>query len=166
MNIAEFFTLGGVELQPPAMFLSESLLWRRGAALGVKLCRFRIDIFSPRIGRSLSFPRFTFFSALPIVFPTSMLHSSGILCISKLFSVLVLTISTGWLDGAKLWILLAGRQVGRRPVPILVQHASVLVSGLEVKHINQLYSGRILPDRSAWFNVVHQPTMENSAFTL
>lgn len=160
MNVAQLFTLGGVELQAPATSLSEGLLWRRVKALVVQLCWFGMDTFFFVTGHSLSFPRFTDFGALPMV-STSMLHSCGLLWISKLVSFLVLAFSNSWLDGTNLWILLADRQVGR----ILVEHVSVLVSGLKGKHINQLHSGRILPDRLAWFNVVHRPTLKNRAFT-
>lgn len=159
VNIAQFFTLGGVELQAPATSLSESL-WRRGKALVVHLYWFGIDTFFFATGHGLLFPRFTYFGALPMV-STSMLHSCRLLWISKLVSFLVLTINSGWLDGTKSWILCADRQVGRT----LLEQVSVFVSGLKGKHVNLLYSGRILPERLAWFNVVHQPCLENRAFT-
>lgn len=146
MNVAQFFTLQGVDLQAPATSLSERLLWRRGKALVVQFCWFGMGTIFSGTGQGLSFPRFTYVRALAMVF-TSILHSCGLLRISKLVSFLVLTISNGWLDGTKLGILLADRQVGR----ILVEHVSALVSGLKGKHINQLYSVRILPDRLACF---------------
>lgn len=150
MNVAQFFPLGGVELQTPATSHSEIRLWRAGGPLGVHLCRSRMAISFSRVGRHLSFPRFTCFGGLHVGFSNRAL----------------LTIGTGWLDGTRLWIVFADWQVGGSLVAILVEHVPVSVSGLEVKHINQPYSGRILPDSLAWFNVVHKPTMENRACTL
>lgn len=69
------------------------------------------------------------------MFSTSMLHSCALL-----LSFLLLTSSTGWLDGTKLWIIPADWQVGRSLGSIPVEHVSVLVSGLEVKDRNPLYS--------------------------
>lgn len=152
VNVAQFFTLGGVELQTPATSHSGVRLWRARGPLGVQLCRSRMAVFFPRVGRHLSFPRFARLGGLLIGFSSCTL--------------LVLTIGTGRLDGTRLWIVFADRQVGGSLVTILVEHVPVSVSGLEVKHINQPYSGRMTPDSLAWFNVVHQPTMENRARTL